>query len=54
MRLHFDPNQQFQLEAINSLVGVFEGQSLNQGNFSFTRVFAERQIMHSSDSRNEE
>ena len=36
MKLHFDPNQQFQLDAINSSVGVFEGQSLSHGDFSFT------------------
>jgi type III restriction enzyme len=36
MKLHFDPNQQFQIDAINSLVGVFEGQPLSHGDFSFT------------------
>jgi len=36
MKLHFDPNQQFQKDAINSIVGIFEGQSLNQGDFSFS------------------
>ena len=36
MKLHFDPNQQFQIDAINSIVGVFEGQSLSHGDFSFT------------------
>ena len=36
MKLHFDPNQQFQIDAINAIVGVFEGQSLSHGDFSFT------------------
>ncbi len=36
MKLHFDPHQQFQLDAINSIVGVFEGQPLSHGDFSFT------------------
>ena len=36
MKLHFDPNQQFQLDAINAIVQVFEGQPLNNGDFSFT------------------
>ena len=36
MKLHFDPNQQFQHDAINSIVGIFEGQPLNQGDFSFS------------------
>ena len=36
MKLHFDPNQQYQLDAINAIVGVFEGQPLNHGDFSFT------------------
>jgi type III restriction enzyme len=36
MKLRFDPNQQFQIDAINSIVGIFEGQPLNYGDFSFT------------------
>jgi len=36
LKLHFDPNQQFQIDAINSIVGIFEGQPLNTGDFSFT------------------
>jgi len=35
MKLHFDPNQQFQHDAINSIVDIFEGQQLNQVDFSF-------------------
>jgi type III restriction enzyme len=35
MKLRFDPNQQYQLDAINSIVSVFEGQPLNYGDFSF-------------------
>lgn len=36
MKLHFDPNQLFQLDAINSIVGIFEGQPLNHGDFDFS------------------
>jgi type III restriction enzyme len=36
MKLHFDPNQQFQHDAINAIVEIFEGQPLNQGDFSFS------------------
>ncbi len=36
MKLHFDPNQQFQLDAITAIVGVFDGQPLNHDDFSFT------------------
>ncbi len=37
MKLHFDPNQQFQYDAINSIIDIFEGQPLNQGDFSFSK-----------------
>jgi type III restriction enzyme len=30
VKLHFDPNQEFQRDAINSVVGIFEGQPLNR------------------------
>ena len=36
MKLHFDPNQQFQIDAIDSIVGIFEGQPLNHGDFDFS------------------
>ncbi len=36
MKLHFDPNQQFQIDAVNSIVGIFEGQPLNRSDFSFS------------------
>ena len=36
MKLHFDANQQFQIDAIKSVVEVFEGQSLNKGEFEVT------------------
>lgn len=36
MKLRFDPNQQFQHDAINAIVDIFEEQPLNQGEFSFS------------------
>jgi len=36
MKLHFDPNQQYQHDAINASVRMFEGHPLNHGDFSFT------------------
>ena len=36
MKLRFDPNQDFQLQAIRSTVDVFEGQPLNQGDYEFS------------------
>lgn len=33
MKLKFDPNQQYQLDAINSVVDLFEGQPLAQSDF---------------------
>ncbi|PIX26751.1 MAG: DEAD/DEAH box helicase [Deltaproteobacteria bacterium CG_4_8_14_3_um_filter_43_13] len=39
MKLHFDPHQQFQLDAIDSIVGIFEGQPLNRGDFDFSIAY---------------
>ncbi len=36
MILKFDPNQSFQLDAIKSIVDLFEGQPLNQSDLDFT------------------
>lgn len=36
MKLHFDSNQEYQLEAIRSVTDLFEGQPLNGGDFEFT------------------
>ncbi len=35
MKLHFDPNQDYQLKAIKSIVDIFEGQPLSQSDFEF-------------------
>lgn len=34
MKLKFDPNLDYQLEAINSIVDIFDGQSITQTNFT--------------------
>jgi type III restriction enzyme len=36
MKLKFDANQQYQLDAVNAVVSVFDGQPLNQGDFEVT------------------
>lgn len=36
MKLHFEPNQEYQLQAILSLVDVFDGQPLSTGDFEFS------------------
>lgn len=33
MKLQFDAQQQFQIDAVNAVVDIFDGQSLNQGDF---------------------
>jgi type III restriction enzyme len=36
MKLHFDPNQSYQLEAIQSVVELFDGQPFAEGEYSFS------------------
>ncbi|GBR76498.1 restriction endonuclease [Candidatus Termititenax persephonae] len=36
MQLHFDSSQQYQLDAIQAIVDLFEGQPLNKGDFEIT------------------
>ncbi|MBL7113107.1 MAG: hypothetical protein ISS19_14315 [Bacteroidales bacterium] len=36
MKLHFDSNQEYQLEAIKAVTDIFEGKPLNGGDFEFT------------------
>ncbi|MDR1452344.1 MAG: DEAD/DEAH box helicase family protein, partial [Candidatus Margulisbacteria bacterium] len=36
MKLHFDSTQQYQLDAIQAIVDLFEGQPLNKGDFEIT------------------
>ncbi len=35
MKLHFDPNQEYQKQAIKSIVDIFEGQPLSNSDFEF-------------------
>lgn len=35
MKLHFDPNQEYQKQAISSIVALFEGQPLCGSDFEF-------------------
>ena len=36
MKLHFDSKQEFQLEAVKAITGIFEGQPLSGGDFEFS------------------
>ncbi len=36
MKLHFDSNQNYQIEAIKSITDIFEGQPLSNGDFEFS------------------
>lgn len=36
MKLKFEPKQEYQLEAIQSIIDLFEGQPLNKGDFEFS------------------
>jgi len=47
MKLHFDSNQEYQLQAIQSVVDVFEGQPLNTGEFEFSLGGAQTSLQFS-------
>ena len=36
MKLHFDSNQEYQIEAIKAVTDLFEGQPLSGGDFAFS------------------
>lgn len=36
MKLHFNPNQEYQLEAVKAVTDIFEGQPLSGGDFEFS------------------
>ena len=36
MKLHFDSNQEYQIEAIRAITDIFEGQPLSSGDFEFS------------------
>ena len=36
MKLQFDPKQEFQIDAVNSVVNLFDGQPLNNGDFQIS------------------
>jgi type III restriction enzyme len=38
MRLQFDPNQQFQLDAVNAVVDLFDGQERGAHEFSVVLI----------------
>ena len=38
MRLHFNPNQKYQLDAINAVLRVFDGQAAGSGSGAFFSV----------------
>ncbi len=48
MKLNFDPNQEYQLEAIQAVVDLFEGQPLSRDQFEFS--LAQQGTFFSSDS----
>ncbi|NSW54320.1 MAG: DEAD/DEAH box helicase family protein [Anaerolineae bacterium] len=45
MKLHFDPNQTYQLDAVQSAVDLFDGQPLSAGEFAFSLDGAESGVL---------
>ena len=38
MKIHFDPNQSYQIEAVEAVTGLFEGQPVSNGEFSTSAI----------------
>ena len=49
MRIQFNPNLDFQAEAINSIVDVFEGQEICQTNFTVAPLKKEDDLLAGLD-----
>lgn len=49
MKIKFDPNQDFQLEAIRSIVDVFKGQETCQTNFTVAAVAEDRPLFEGDE-----
>lgn len=49
MKLHFDPNQAYQLDAVSAIVDIFRGQPLQKGDFAVAMQQAEGQMQIDGD-----
>lgn len=53
MKIKFDSNQQFQLDALRSIVDIFEGQPLNKGDFEVSLSSTEKEGLFSGTVQEE-
>ena len=51
MKLHFDPNQPFQHDASNSIVGIFEGQPFLKSGGTLTAKIEQKDLSAYGDAR---
>jgi len=47
MKIIFDPNQQYQIDAVNAVIDVFDGQPLADSDYSIT--FAQQNMLFQSE-----
>ncbi|MBP7552074.1 MAG: DEAD/DEAH box helicase family protein [Spirochaetes bacterium] len=45
MKLYFDPNQSFQLDAVQAVIDLFEGQTLKDSDFQFSLIHEEGSLI---------
>ncbi len=48
MKLKFNPNLDYQLEAIDAIVDIFEGNPINQSNFTVASLYGQSQLLHTN------